>query len=155
MTNRPLRSTRNYSRTYKAYGHVCAYCGAYADSIDHVMPWSYIPDNSVHNLVPACMDCNVRASNLVFPSFDDKRDYLRAIVTAKDNSDTAVSETDNSGEPLVTDAIWEALNETDETDIEDEYDEQTELRQLGICAQVTRKGRFCQLPAAECAFHDN
>jgi hypothetical protein len=55
----------------------CRYCGELADSVDHVMPWAYRPNNSPSNLVAACMRCNLIASDLVFASFEAERAYIR------------------------------------------------------------------------------
>jgi len=153
------RSRHNYSAVYRLYGRVCAYCGGYADSIDHVTPWSYIPDNSVHNMVPACMRCNLRASNLWFPTFDAKRDYLRQ--TAPTVCETGITEEsdddDNDGELIMQDAIWEELPESDIEDIDDvsSYNEQAEYREIGLCGHITKRGMYCPIPIDECTFHNS
>lgn len=41
-------------------GHRCQYCGAHADSIDHVVPRSRGGPHSWDNVVAACRPCNVR-----------------------------------------------------------------------------------------------
>ncbi len=41
-------------------GHRCQYCGAHADSIDHVRPRSKGGDHTWENVVAACRPCNVR-----------------------------------------------------------------------------------------------
>jgi 5-methylcytosine-specific restriction endonuclease McrA len=41
-------------------GHRCQYCGAHADSIDHVTPRSKGGEHSWDNVVAACRPCNVR-----------------------------------------------------------------------------------------------
>lgn len=41
----------------------CVYCGAPADTIDHVIPRSKGGTDDPDNLVPACRDCNSRKSN--------------------------------------------------------------------------------------------
>jgi 5-methylcytosine-specific restriction endonuclease McrA len=40
--------------------HSCQYCGAHADSIDHVVPRSRGGDHAWDNVVAACRACNVR-----------------------------------------------------------------------------------------------
>jgi len=54
----------------------CAYCQDYAGEVDHIVPWSYIHDDSVVNLVACCKLCNMAASNKVFDSFTLKQTYL-------------------------------------------------------------------------------
>ena len=39
-------------------GHICQYCGAKANTIDHVQPKSRGGSNSPSNLVASCMRCN-------------------------------------------------------------------------------------------------
>jgi 5-methylcytosine-specific restriction endonuclease McrA len=41
-------------------GHRCQYCGAHADSIDHVRPRSKGGTHTWDNVVAACRPCNVR-----------------------------------------------------------------------------------------------
>lgn len=41
-------------------GHRCQYCGAHADSIDHVVPRSKGGEHTWDNVVAACRPCNVR-----------------------------------------------------------------------------------------------
>ncbi len=41
-------------------GHACQYCGAHADSIDHVVPRSRGGLHTWDNVVAACRPCNVR-----------------------------------------------------------------------------------------------
>jgi 5-methylcytosine-specific restriction endonuclease McrA len=44
-------------------GHVCQYCGARAESIDHVVPRSRGGTHSWDNVVAACRRCNSRKEN--------------------------------------------------------------------------------------------
>jgi hypothetical protein len=61
----------------RIYGRFCVYCGFnYATSIDHVLPISYKRDDSIENLRPACMDCNLIASGRVFEDFEAKQWYI-------------------------------------------------------------------------------
>lgn len=41
----------------------CAYCGAYADTIDHVIPRSIGGANSYENCVASCFKCNCKKSD--------------------------------------------------------------------------------------------
>lgn len=42
----------------------CAYCGKYADTIDHVIPRSIGGENSYANCVAACFKCNSKKGDL-------------------------------------------------------------------------------------------
>jgi hypothetical protein len=44
-------------------GHRCAYCGAAATTVDHVLPRSRGGRNTWQNTVAACRDCNHRKSD--------------------------------------------------------------------------------------------
>ena len=64
----------------------CAYCGVFADTVDHVIPVSFLysterKNNLPHhkrigNIVIACNECNILASNKVFPTFEAKKFYI-------------------------------------------------------------------------------
>jgi hypothetical protein len=56
--------------------YTCRYCYAPADQIDHIMPVSYLRDDSLENLVACCRLCNLLCSNKIFNSFNRKRAYL-------------------------------------------------------------------------------
>ena len=56
--------------------HKCQYCGCDADCVDHIIPWSHCHDNSPFNLVAACSLCNSVASNKVFDTFAEKKNYI-------------------------------------------------------------------------------
>lgn len=44
---------------FSAWNHECAYCSAYATTIDHVRPKAKGGITHLSNCVPACLDCNV------------------------------------------------------------------------------------------------
>jgi 5-methylcytosine-specific restriction endonuclease McrA len=44
-------------------GHICQYCGARAESIDHVIPRSRGGTHTWENVVAACRECNCRKEN--------------------------------------------------------------------------------------------
>ena len=44
-------------------GHLCAYCGAHATTIDHVLPRSRGGQNTWTNLVACCRSCNCDKGN--------------------------------------------------------------------------------------------
>lgn len=63
MTRR-VYDTREW-RTVRAFvlerdGHVCAYCGGHANTVDHVREVVNGGDNDPANLVAACLSCNSR-----------------------------------------------------------------------------------------------
>ena len=63
-------------RVFNEMGRSCAYCGAYANSVDHVVPYVWEEEVDFDNLVPACMPCNSAASSTIFTTLGDKRDYI-------------------------------------------------------------------------------
>lgn len=48
---------------FDAWNHSCAYCGAPANTLDHVKPRSKGGQTQTENLVAACRDCNRRKSS--------------------------------------------------------------------------------------------
>lgn len=48
-------------------GHRCQYCGAHADSIDHIVPRSRGGLHTWDNVVAACRPCNVRKRDRFLP----------------------------------------------------------------------------------------
>ena len=65
--HRPSRQQRGYDAAWVqvralvlANSRQCHYCGAYADTVDHVVPISVDPTLrlDLNNLVPACRACN-------------------------------------------------------------------------------------------------
>lgn len=61
----PRRRTLNRRAVFARDDHTCQYCGAPADSLDHVIPRSRGGEHSWENVVAACSRCNTR-----------KRDHL-------------------------------------------------------------------------------
>lgn len=58
-------------------GSMCFYCHKdIATQLDHIIPYSYSEDNSIHNLVPCCGMCNVIATDKVFSGVDEKQEYI-------------------------------------------------------------------------------
>jgi 5-methylcytosine-specific restriction endonuclease McrA len=66
------RAPLNRRGVFARDGHRCQYCGAAAESIDHVVPRSRGGAHSWDNVVAACRPCNVR-----------KRDRLLAETTMR------------------------------------------------------------------------
>lgn len=50
----------NRKRVLQRDGWTCGYCGGYADSVDHIVPYSQSGSNDMWNLVAACRSCNSR-----------------------------------------------------------------------------------------------
>lgn len=50
-------------------GHICAYCGNIADTVDHIVPAALTgePDNSPSNLIAACRSCNSKKGAKIAP----------------------------------------------------------------------------------------
>lgn len=75
--NHTYSSEVSWSKLLMLYGNICAYCQEEpAQSVDHVIPYSYSEDNSLENLRPCCMWCNLHASDKFFSSFDEKQKFL-------------------------------------------------------------------------------
>lgn len=45
--------------------HTCAYCGAEADTVDHIIPASMGGGSDPSNLIAACNKCNGTKSNKI------------------------------------------------------------------------------------------
>lgn len=59
------------------YGNLCFYCQQEpAQSVDHVIPFSAGGEDTIENLRPCCLWCNLTASNKIFKSIDDKITFL-------------------------------------------------------------------------------
>ncbi len=54
------RAALNRRAVFARDGHRCQYCGATADSIDHVVPRSRGGEHTWENVVAACRPCNSR-----------------------------------------------------------------------------------------------
>lgn len=61
------------------YNYICQYCYDEGYEVDHIIPWNYIHDDSVNNLVCCCKLCNLVASDKVFDDFNKKRKYIQKI----------------------------------------------------------------------------
>jgi hypothetical protein len=159
------RNDRHFSRVMRRDGSVCQYCGGTADSVDHVLPVSYFSDNSLVNLVAACMPCNLAASSFVFDSFEAKQAFIRkrrkisgtppTLAVEPDDNDPD-DDDDPDGEPWIVDAVWEELPEADEPD-EDEPDDEPWLSDPdyadALCGGITKKGTPCKQSKALCLLH--
>lgn len=62
----------------------CGYCfSQWASCYDHILPVSVGGTNRGDNLYPSCQRCNGLLSNMVFPSLDAKRDYVRDVLVKR------------------------------------------------------------------------
>ena len=62
---------------FERHEHICQYCLLnVADSIDHILPYSFLPDHSPDNLTASCMRCNAIAGSKMFPTIHEKRLYI-------------------------------------------------------------------------------
>lgn len=57
---------------------ICLYCSGEADQVDHIVPWCYRHDDSDANLAAACQLCNLIASDKMFQTGQDKKDFILA-----------------------------------------------------------------------------
>ena len=61
------KSLIKYKQIFLEYSDHCFYCNNHLRTnyihVDHFIPWSYIFDNNVWNLVLACQECNLKKSN--------------------------------------------------------------------------------------------
>lgn len=64
-------------RILKRDNYTCQYCFELATECDHIIPYSYIPDNTDANLVASCRLCNSIAGSMVFDSFILKYQYIK------------------------------------------------------------------------------
>ena len=57
---------------FEAYGFRCAYCGAPAETLDHVHPLALGGEHSFENQVPACISCNSRKGKMLPADWEKK-----------------------------------------------------------------------------------
>jgi len=62
------RAPLNRRGVFARDGHRCQYCGAAAESIDHVVPRSKGGEHTWENVVAACRPCNVRKGDRLLPA---------------------------------------------------------------------------------------
>lgn len=61
---------------FKRDKYKCRYCGNVAEVVDHVIPYAYSQDSSLSNLVASCRVCNSLASDFMFGTLKEKREYI-------------------------------------------------------------------------------
>lgn len=182
---REKRTARNFGKVHQARGDACLYCGGVADSVDHVLPWSYCPDNSTNNLVPACMECNGIASNLIFANLNEKVRYvvrqrqrrglpvyLNYYVDELEDHRSgpepepvpyvpALHPSGISDEKFISaygDGVVLAVWEPlddPEPDEDSEDDLDYEENDSYLCGAPTKKSRPCRIPKDECQIHNS
>lgn len=59
-----LAKKRFRQSIYEAWNHECAYCGAKATSLDHIVPRYKSGCSNWYNLIPACQPCNNNKASL-------------------------------------------------------------------------------------------
>lgn len=58
LLSKKVSRKRFRASIFEAWHHTCAYCGAYATTIDHVRPKVRGGTTELRNCVPACLGCN-------------------------------------------------------------------------------------------------
>jgi hypothetical protein len=95
---------------------ICFYCGEPATDVEHVKPRSLVGERTIK--VKSCRECNLFASNLLFETMDEKRDYIHTRIKKKYNRvlsspDWEDSEINELGINLKTEVIkWKTLKAT-------------------------------------------
>jgi hypothetical protein len=79
-----LRQIPKAIREYilEKYNNHCVYCGAFASTVDHIIPYAYTQEHNPDNLVACCNDCNSIALDKVFDNFEQKAAYSPAAALA-------------------------------------------------------------------------
>ncbi len=76
LPGRPNISQSIRDKVFAETGGICYYCGWIAQSVDHIIPYSYGGTDELYNLVACCLLCNHIANNRIFDDIEAKRDYL-------------------------------------------------------------------------------
>lgn len=59
-------------QVFARWGHVCCYCDAPAEHLDHVQPIAQGGKDVLSNVVPACADCNLAKAALTLAEWAAK-----------------------------------------------------------------------------------
>lgn len=79
----PLRNQRRPLRPPKETP--CGYCFEnWATGYDHLVPVSQGGQNNEENLYPSCLRCNRIASNKLFATIEEKREYVQTKLRGKE-----------------------------------------------------------------------
>lgn len=78
---KPQIRLTSYRKHWKAlidiHGGLCFYCqDEIAVVIDHIIPYSWVVNNDIENLVPTCTYCNSIGGDRVFDDVEHKRQYI-------------------------------------------------------------------------------
>ena len=71
-----LAKKRFREEIHKDWNHKCAYCGADATSLDHIIPKYKSGCSGRHNLVPACRRCNANKGSEEMKAWYQKQDFF-------------------------------------------------------------------------------
>ena len=74
-----LAKKRFREEIYKDWDHKCAYCGAPATSLDHIVPKYKSGCSNRHNLVPACRRCNSNKASQPIEEWYRQQDFFTEI----------------------------------------------------------------------------
>jgi hypothetical protein len=74
-----LAKKRFREEIYKDWDHKCAYCGADATSLDHIVPKYKSGCSNRHNLVPACRRCNSNKASQPMETWYREQDFFTQI----------------------------------------------------------------------------
>lgn len=73
----PKRAKRRFREAiYQDWNHECAYCGATATSLDHVIPRFKSGSSNRNNLVPSCQRCNSNKGSCDMEEWYRKQKYF-------------------------------------------------------------------------------
>lgn len=71
-----LAKKRFREEIYKDWDHKCAYCGAPATSLDHIVPKYKSGCSNRHNLIPACRRCNANKGSQNMEEWYEKQEFF-------------------------------------------------------------------------------
>jgi len=76
----PKRNAKHQFRQqiFNAWNRECAYCGALADTLDHVKSRHKGGATVASNLVPACCNCNRKKGSEEWRNWFNRQDYWTA-----------------------------------------------------------------------------
>jgi 5-methylcytosine-specific restriction endonuclease McrA len=73
----PKRAKRRFRQAiYDAWDSKCAYCGAPATSLDHIIPRFRSGPSNRNNLIPSCQRCNSNKASLEMEVWYRDQDYF-------------------------------------------------------------------------------
>lgn len=67
------KALTNLGRRWKVEGRVCVYCDQPAETADHLVPLIRGGENTLDNLVPACLSCNSSKGSLLVEEWEVRR----------------------------------------------------------------------------------